>query len=78
MFAAAAKGLAEISPALRDSTASLLPPVSALRTVAVEVAAVARQARAEGLCAPFEDEALPALIAAKMWEPVYRPYRRKA
>jgi hypothetical protein len=40
-------------------------------------AAVAKQARDEGFCAPFADESLPALIAAKMWEPVYRPYRRK-
>jgi malate dehydrogenase (oxaloacetate-decarboxylating) len=35
MFAAAAKALAEISPALSDPSASLLPPVSALRSVAV-------------------------------------------
>ncbi len=77
MFAAAAKALAEASPAMRDSRASLLPPVSDLRSVAVTIAkAIAVEARAEGLCAPFEDEALPGLIAAKMWEPVYRPYRR--
>jgi malate dehydrogenase (oxaloacetate-decarboxylating) len=79
MFAAAAKALAESSPALSDPHASLLPPVSDLRSVAVTVAdAVAKQARDEGLCAPFKDQALPALIAAKMWEPVYRAYRRKA
>jgi malate dehydrogenase (oxaloacetate-decarboxylating) len=78
MFAAAAKALAGISPALRDPEACLLPPVSELRSVAVTVAgAIAREAREEGLCEPFEDEALPGLIAAKMWEPVYRPYRRK-
>jgi len=40
-------------------------------------AAVAKQARADGLCAPFDDAALPAVISAKMWEPLYRPYRRK-
>ena len=50
----------------------------ALRSVAVTIAgAAAKQARSEGLCNPFKDEALPGLIAAKMWEPVYRPYRRK-
>jgi malate dehydrogenase (oxaloacetate-decarboxylating) len=77
MFAAAAKALAEISPALKDANASLLPPVSDLRSVAVTVAtAVAKQARADGLCPAFDDAALPAMIAAKMWEPVYRPYRR--
>ena len=78
MFAVAAKALANASPAMRDSGASLLPPVSELRSVAVTIAkAVAQQARAEGLCAPFDDAELPAKIAAKMWEPVYRPYRRK-
>jgi malate dehydrogenase (oxaloacetate-decarboxylating) len=79
MFTAAAKALADASPAISDPKACLLPPVSDLRAVAVLVAtAVAKQARDEGLCAPFDEEALPGLIAAKMWEPVYRPYRRKA
>ncbi len=78
MFAAAANALAGTSPAINDPEACLLPPVSDLRAVAVMVAtAVAKEARDEGLCAPFDDEALPGLIAAKMWEPVYRPYRRK-
>ncbi len=79
MFAAAAKALAGVSPVLRDPGANLLPPVHELRSVAVTVAAaVARQARAEGLCEPFADVALDGLIAQKMWEPVYRPYYRKA
>ena len=79
MFAAAAKALAGVSPALRDPDANLLPPVHDLRSVAVTVAAaVARQARVEGLCEPFDDRALDGLIAQKMWDPVYRPYSRKA
>jgi malate dehydrogenase (oxaloacetate-decarboxylating) len=79
MFGAAAGALAASSPALRDKDASLLPPVDDLRSVAVAVAkAVARQAREEGLCAAFEDASLDRMIAATMWEPVYRPYRRKA
>ena len=78
MFTAAARALGEISPALRDPRANLLPPVHDLRAVAVKVAhAVALEARAEGQCPPFADEALDGLIAQKMWEPVYRPYRRK-
>jgi malate dehydrogenase (oxaloacetate-decarboxylating) len=78
MFAAAAMALADASPAVKDPNACLLPPVSELRSVAVTIAtAVAKQARDEGLCAPFDDAALPTLIAAKMWEAVYRPYRRK-
>jgi malate dehydrogenase (oxaloacetate-decarboxylating) len=78
MFAAAARALADTSPAVSNPKACLLPPVSDLRAVAVRIAtAVAKQARYEGVCAPFDEEALPGLIAAKMWEPVYRPYRRK-
>jgi malate dehydrogenase (oxaloacetate-decarboxylating) len=78
MFAAAAKALAGVSPAASDPRKNLLPPVHDLRSVAVTVAAaVARQARAEGLCEAFADTALDGLIAHKMWEPVYRPYHRK-
>jgi malate dehydrogenase (oxaloacetate-decarboxylating) len=78
MFAAAAKALAGVSPARRKADANLLPPVHELRSVAVGVAAaVARQARSEGLCEDFNDTALDGLIAQKMWEPVYRPYYRK-
>ena len=51
MFVAAAKVLADVSPAARHAQASLLPPVAQLREVAFAVAkVVARQARAEALC----------------------------
>jgi len=77
MFVAAAKVLADVSPAARDAQASLLPPVAQLREAAFAVAkAVARQARTEGQCEPFGDEELDGLIARKMWSPVYLPYRR--
>ncbi len=77
MFVAAAKVLADVSPAARDAHAPLLPPVAELREVAFVVAkAVARQARADGQCEPFDDEELDRLVARKMWSPVYRPYRR--
>ncbi|MDB5219558.1 MAG: sfcA [Myxococcaceae bacterium] len=79
MFEAAARTLASVSPARTDPGATLLPPVTELRRVAVLVArAVARQARAEGLCDPFEDAQIDARIDAKMWEPSYRPYRKRA
>lgn len=79
MFVAAAEVLAEISPAARDREANLLPPVAELRTVAAAIAkAVALRARAEGECGSFDDDALDGLIAHKMWEPVYRPYRRRS
>ncbi|HEX4617555.1 MAG TPA: NAD-dependent malic enzyme [Stellaceae bacterium] len=77
MFVAAAKVLADVSPAAQDAHAPLLPPVAQLRKVAFAVAkAVAREARAEGQCERYDDGELDGLIARKMWNPVYRPYRR--
>lgn len=77
MFTAAARALATLSPALTDPQAPLLPPVSDLRRVAVVVAtAVARQAQRDGVAEPLDDTTLALRIAAQVWEPVYRPYRR--
>ena len=77
MFVAAAKALADLAPLTAEGRPRLLPPIAALREVAVVVArAVARQAKAERLCDDFEESALDGLIAAKRWEPVYRPYHR--
>jgi len=76
MLMAAAKALAAMSPARDDPHANLLPPVTALRDVAVAVArAVAQQARREGLTEVSEN-AIDPLIHAKIWEPKYLPYRR--
>ena len=76
MFMAAAKALAAMSPARNDTGGNLLPPVTALREVAIAVArATALQARKEGLTDFAEDE-IEAAIHAKMWSPHYLPYRR--
>jgi malate dehydrogenase (oxaloacetate-decarboxylating) len=76
MFKAAAAALADVSPARFDPAANLLPSVGDLRSVAVAVAhAVARAACEDGLCEPLDDDAIARSIAAKMWEPEYRPYR---
>lgn len=76
MFESAARALAEISPARATPQATLLPPVTQLRAVAAVVArAVARAAREEGLCPPYDDTQIDARIEAKMWRPAYRPYR---
>ncbi|WP_058534014.1 NAD-dependent malic enzyme [Legionella saoudiensis] len=74
MIKAAALALAECSPARKDKTANLLPPLSELRAISFAVAkAVGKQAIAEELArineADFEQE-----LAASVWEPVYRPY----
>jgi malate dehydrogenase (oxaloacetate-decarboxylating) len=77
MFTAAARSLAALSPARHDPHAPLLPPVDELRNVAVAVAtAVARQAQDDGVADRCSDAELTARIAAQIWEPVYRPYRR--
>jgi malate dehydrogenase (oxaloacetate-decarboxylating) len=78
MFKAAARAVADMSPAKDNPDNNLLPPVSQLRQVAAGVArAVARVARDSGLCEPLDDAAIDGRIAAKMWTPEYRPYRRK-
>jgi malate dehydrogenase (oxaloacetate-decarboxylating) len=78
MFLAAARTIAELSPARRDSHANLLPPLAELRKVSLRVAsAVARQAVAEGLAEPLPDHELVAAVRSLMWEPLYPLYRRR-
>jgi malate dehydrogenase (oxaloacetate-decarboxylating) len=77
MFMAAAKALAALSPARNDPSANLLPPVTALRKVAIAVAtAVAAQACKEGLAPSLSGAEIERRIRAKMWQPEYLPYRR--
>ena len=72
MLIAAARKLAELSPALRDPAASLLPPLGDLRSVAVDVAcAIGDAAQREGLAPPTTPEALRARVVASQWYPSY-------
>ncbi len=72
MLIAAARRLAELSPALTDPAASLLPPLGDLRGVAVEVAcAVAAAAVREGLAPAASAEELRAGVVARQWFPAY-------
>ena len=72
MLAAAARALAEQSPAAEDSTASLLPAVRDLREVAVEIAvAVGLEAQRAGLAPRTTPEALRAEAVARQWVPQY-------
>ncbi len=78
MFMVAGKTVAAMSPTVTDKEGLLLPPVTDLRRVAVAVAkAVARQAQADGVAEPCDADALDARIAARVWEPHYRPYRKR-
>ncbi len=76
MFMAAAKCLAELSPARRSKSGRLLPPVSELRSVSFAVAkAVALQAINDSVADSLDEQALESAIRANVWEPVYLPYR---
>jgi len=77
MFLAAARTIAELSPAKYDPQANLLPPLAELRMISLQVAiAVAKQAESEGLAHPVPDQDLPAAVKSMMWEPLYATYRR--
>lgn len=78
MFMAAAKALASSSPARDNPKHNLLPPVSALRGVAMKVAlAVAIQAHAEGIVTDIPIDQIDPRIRARVWTPRYVPYCRK-
>jgi malate dehydrogenase (oxaloacetate-decarboxylating) len=77
MFLAAARAVAEMSPARRNPEANLLPPLVDIRSLTFHVAlAVAKEAQREGLADQLSDDATAAVIRAKMWEPAYASYRR--
>jgi malate dehydrogenase (oxaloacetate-decarboxylating) len=79
MFLAAARTIAEMSPAKRDPRANLLPPLTELRAVSLRVAiAVATQAIREGLTAAVAEADIAAAVHSLMWEPAYAICRRRA
>jgi len=78
MFVAAARALAEFSPALHDETASLFPALEEVRRVSRRVAlAVALEAQRAGLAETTTREEMERRIDQKMWTPRYVPYKRK-
>jgi malate dehydrogenase (oxaloacetate-decarboxylating) len=79
MLMAAARALADISPARANTRGNLLPPVSELRDVSLRVAqAVAVQARKDGLAEPMDTGDMYNRIRDKMWTPKYHRYQRTA
>jgi malate dehydrogenase (oxaloacetate-decarboxylating) len=77
MFVAAARALAEFSPALQDPTASLYPALEGVRKVSRRVAlAVAGEAVRLGLANAASKEDLERQIDAKVWIPRYARYVR--
>ncbi|KAI1338724.1 NAD-dependent malic enzyme [Xylariaceae sp. FL0016] len=81
MLVAAVRGVADLSPALKSSTAPLLPGVEHVRAVSVRVAReVIRTAVDEGVATqkgiPTDVQELDEWIREQMWDPVYRPLKR--
>jgi len=78
MFMAAARALADCSPARNDSAATLLPPLAESRRVSRAIAlAVGTAAQRGGLAPPCEPAELERLVDAKIWQPRYAPMRLK-
>ncbi len=77
MFVAASRALSQLSPARRDATASLYPALEELREVSRQVAlAVGAEAQRAGLAEETTPGELERRVAATMWAPYYRRYRR--
>ena len=77
MMLAAARTLGANSPALKDPSASLLPPLTDIRRVAAEIAvAVGLEAQKEGLAPNISETELKRRVAATQWTPAYPNYSK--
>ncbi len=75
MMRAAAQALAENSPALKERSAPLLPPLRDLRRVAAEIAVAAGlQAQKDGVAPLIPREELRRRVLATQWTPAYPSY----
>ena len=77
MFMVAAKALAACSPTAQNPSANLLPPLTDIRDVSLQVAlAVAKEAVSSGLAPHYTDEQIEKLVRDKVWTPKYLPYKK--
>jgi malate dehydrogenase (oxaloacetate-decarboxylating) len=77
MFMAAAKALAECSPAKTNPEANLLPPLTEIRNVSLKVAsAIAQEAMDSGLAQVQIKDEIERHIRNMMWIPEYIDYKR--
>ncbi|HEV2492140.1 MAG TPA: NAD-dependent malic enzyme [Terriglobia bacterium] len=75
MMMAAARALAEHSPALQDPTGSLLPPLKDLRSVVPSIAlAVGLEAQRDGVAPETTPEELRDCVINGQWTPAYPSY----
>ncbi len=73
MFMVAATALKEMSPALDDPTASLLPPLREIRAVSRHIArAVATEAQRDRVAEACSPQELEERLDRTMWKPEYR------
>lgn len=72
MMVAAARALGANSPALKDPSASLLPPLRDIRRVAAEIAfAVGVEAQQNGVAPQITEDELRRRVRETQWAPVY-------
>src|SRR5438034_8051022 len=72
MILTAARALAENSPALHDASAPLLPALTDLRKVAVQIAtAIGLEAQKAGVAPKMTEEKLREQVKAMQWTPAY-------
>jgi len=72
MMLAAARTLAANSPALKDASGSLLPPLTELRSVAAEIAfAVGIEAVKDGVAPKISEDELRERVLKTQWTPAY-------
>jgi malate dehydrogenase (oxaloacetate-decarboxylating) len=76
MMLAAARALAANSPAFKDSSASLLPPLTDIRRVAAEIAmAVGLEAQKDGVAPQLTEDELHQRLIAAQWTHAYTALR---
>ena len=72
MVLGAARAFATNSPALKDSSASLLPPLTDIRRVAAQIAiAVGLEAQNGGVAPELAEDELRQRVKAAQWMPAY-------
>ena len=72
MMLAAARALGANSPALKDPSASLLPPLTDIRRVAADIAlAVGIEAQRNGVAPKLSEEELRRRVHERQWTPAY-------
>ena len=75
MMLAAARALGANSPAMKDASASLLPPLTEIRRVAADIAvAVGIEAQKDGVAPKISEEELRERVRKTQWTPAYASF----